>query len=189
MEAGKHEEGRAVIVYHVAITAAADYLTRREAHRAAHLARIVGLREQGLVIGGGPAPDGRRADIFYRVGQRGDLARLLEEDPYFTGGVWTAYAPRSFAQFLEPWELPPVVTDGSRRVAIVEGVAPDVEMASFALIEARGAGRLAFGGFFPEGETLAVMRQPDEEKALAILRDTGFWKPGTLRTRPLLHVL
>lgn len=178
-----------MIVYHVAVTAAEDYLQKREPVRQAHLDRIVTLRERGLVIGGGPAPDGGSADIFYRVDRPDGVRRLVEEDPYFTGGVWTAYAPRSFAQFLEPWELPPLVTDGSRAVTIVEGVTPDVEMASFALIEARGAGRMAFGGFFPGGETLALMHSADEAKALEELRATGLWDAASLRARPLLHVL
>jgi uncharacterized protein YciI len=178
-----------VIVYHVAIETAGDYVARREPHRRVHLDRLMALRGQGLVIGGGPSPDGRGADIFYRVQQSDDLRGLVETDPYFTGGAWSGYQSRSFAQFLEPWELPPLVTDGSRPVTIAEGVAPDVEMASFALIEARGAGRMAFGGFFPGGETLAVMRAPDADKALEELRASGFWEEGSLRGRPLLHVL
>ena len=178
-----------MIVCHVGITAAEDYLTRREAWRKAHLDRIVALRAEGLSIGGGPAPDGRTADLFYRVAQPGDVGRLVEEDPYFTGRVWTAYTVRSFSRFLEPWELPPVVIDGSRRATIVEGVALDVEMASFALIESRGAGRMAFGGFFPDGGTLALMRVSDPDEAVALLGKTGLWKPETLRARPLLHVL
>jgi uncharacterized protein YciI len=147
-----------VIVFHVAIETAGDYVTRREPHRRTHLERLMGLRAQGLVIGGGPSPDGRGADIFYRVQQPDDLRRLVEEDPYFTGGAWSGYRPRSFAHFL-------------------------------ALIEARGAGRMAFGGFFPGGETLAVMRAPDAAKALEELRASGFWQEGSLRARPLLHVL
>jgi uncharacterized protein YciI len=178
-----------VIVYHVGIAAAADYLTRREHHRKAHLDRIIALRTEGHCLGGGPAPDGRTADLFYRLDQPADVTRLVEEDPYFMGGVWTAYSARSFSQFLEPWELPPVVIDGSRRVTLVEGLTADVEMASFALIEARGAGRMAFGGFFPDGQTLALMRIQDPEAAVAVLRETGLWKPETLRARPLLHVL
>ena len=179
----------AVIVYHAGVTTAADYLTRREPHRTAHLERLTALRARGLCIGGGPAPDGLSADIFYRVEQPGDVTRLIEEDPYFTGGAWTAYRTRSFAQFLEPWELPPVVLDGSRLVTLVEGEAADPEMASFALIEARGAGRMAFGGFFPDGQTLALMRASDPDEAVASLGETGLWKPATLRGRPLLHVL
>jgi uncharacterized protein len=178
-----------MIVYHVAIDTAGDYVARREPHRRAHLERLMGLRAQGLVIGGGPSPDGRGADIFYRVPQPDDLRRLVEEDPYFTGGAWAGYRSRSFAQFLEPWELPPLVTDGSRPVMIAEGVAPDVEMASFALIEARGAGRMAFGGFFPDGRTLALMCSPDAAEATGWLADTGLWAAETLTARPLLYVL
>ena len=178
-----------MIVYHVGITAADDYLARRERHRKAHLDRIIALRADGLCLGGGPAPDGRTADLFYRVDQPADVLRIVEEDPYFTGGVWTDYHAQSFSQFLEPWELPSVVIDGSRRVTLVEGVTADVEMASFALIEARGAGRMAFGGFFPDGQTLALMRTPDPDDAVGALRETGLWKPESLRGRPLLHVL
>ncbi len=175
--------------WHVAITAAADYLTRREAHRRAHLDRILALREAGAVIGGGPAPEGKTADLFYRAGELDDITRLIEADPYFTGGVWTAYQPVAFAQFLEPWELPPLVTDGSRLVTIVEGDAADVDMASFALIEARGAGRMAFGGFFPGGRTLTLMRSADPAQAMGWLAETGFWRQGSLTARPLVHVL
>jgi uncharacterized protein YciI len=178
-----------MIVYHVAVRAAADYRTRREAHRKAHLERILGLRARGLCLGGGPAPDGQTADLFYRTDQPGDLTRLIEEDPYYTGGVWMSYEPRTFAQFLEPWELPPPVFDGSRQVTLVEGETPDTEMASFALIEARGAGRMAFGGFFAGGQTLCLMRTADPAQAVAQLDETGLWTSCTLRGRPLLHVL
>jgi uncharacterized protein len=178
-----------VIVCHVGITAAADYVTRREAYRQAHLDRIVALRARGFCVAGGPAPDGRTADLFYRAEQPGEVTRLVEEDPYFTGGVWAAYQVRSFSHFLEPWEQPPVVIDGSRRATLVEGLAIDVEMASFALIEARGAGRMAFGGFFADGETLALMRASDPDEAVAGLAETGLWKPETLRARPFLQVL
>jgi len=178
-----------VIVYHVAVTTAEDYVARREPYRAAHLQRLLVLREQRLCVGGGPSPDGRGVDLFYRVQQPDDITRLIEADPYFTGGAWTGYTPRSFTEFLEPWEVPPLVTDGSRKATLVEGEAPDVEMASFALIEARGAGRMAFGGFFPGGHTLALMRLSDPDAAVVALAETGFWKPETLRARALLHVL
>jgi uncharacterized protein len=178
-----------VIIYHVAITTADDYVHRRAGHRDAHLERLTELRRRGFVIGGGPAPDGTSVDIVYRVPQAADMTRLIEEDPYWTCGAWTTWQPRDFAQFLEPWEMPPVVTDGSRKATIVEGEAPDVEMASFALIEARGGSRMAFGGFFSGGATWALMRSPEADGALAEIAESGFWKAGSLRTRPLLHVL
>jgi hypothetical protein len=43
---------------------------------------------------------------------------------------------------------------------IVEGPVGNHDMAQFALIELRGAGRLAFGGFFDDGSTLAVVKTP-----------------------------
>ncbi len=178
-----------MLVYHAAITPAEDYLERRAPHRQAHLERIVGLRAQGLVIGGGPAPDGQTVDLFYRVTQPPEVVPLIEEDPYYLGKAWTAYTLRSFSQFIEPWELPPVVTDGSRQAVLVEGVALEPEMATFALIELRGAGRLQFGGFFEGGITLAFMKTADGGEALGWLAETGFWTRESLTARPLLHVL
>jgi uncharacterized protein YciI len=181
--------GHPVIVYHIRIATIAEYLTRRKAYRQANLEYLMGLRARGLIIGGGPAPDGRGADLFCRVDQPEDIGRLVEGSPFFANGLWTGYTPRSFSHFLEPWELSPPMPDESRTAMVVEGEADDVEMASFALIEARGAGRMAFGGFFPEGHTLALMRGDDPDDPIARLDETGLWKPGTLRSRPLLHVL
>jgi uncharacterized protein len=178
-----------MIVVHVAVTTAPDYLTRREPHRAAHIERLVQLRARGVVVAGGPGPDGRGADLFYRLRRPEDLAPIVEEDPYHKGGAWTGYTSRSFSQFVEPWEPAPVVLDGSRRVTVAEGPTSDADLAQLALVELRGAGRLLFGGFFDHGETLAVLRSADAAEATAWLTETGFWTPGRITTRPLLHVL
>jgi uncharacterized protein YciI len=178
-----------VIVFHIAITAAADYLTRREAHRRAHIERLQGLRAMGILIGGGPATDGATADLFYRLQQPAQLKHAIEEDPYWTGGVWTRYEPRSFAQFVEPWEMVPVVLDGSRQVTLVEGPVAEPDMAQFALIEMRGTGRMHLGGFFEDGQTWALMKTADAGEARGWFADTGFWKADALTARPFLHVL
>lgn len=178
-----------MIVVHIAITAADDYLTRRESHRRAHLERVQGLRAAGILIGGGPSLDGTTADLVYRLQQPGQVKPAMEEDPYWTGGVWTGYTPRSFSQFVEPWEMVPVVLDGSRRVTVVEGPTANHDMAQFALIEMRGSGRVHFGGFFPDGGTLAVAKTGDAEEALGWFRESGFWASAGLTARPLLHVL
>src|SRR5437773_283042 len=68
-----------VIVFHLAITTAEDYAAKREPHRRAHLERLQGLRAAGIVIGGGPAPDGRRVDIFYRLQQPGQVTPAVDE--------------------------------------------------------------------------------------------------------------
>ena len=112
----------------------------------------------------------------------------MEASPVYIDRLWASYAPRSFAQFLEPWELPPPRPDGSRPHAGGRG-APDVEMASFALIEARGGGRMPFGGFFPDGASLAVMTVADPAGAIAPLDASGLFTAGSLRARPLLHIV
>jgi uncharacterized protein len=178
-----------VIVFHIALTAADDYQTRREAHRRDHIGRLQGLRANNILIGGGPSADGRTADLFYRLQQPAQLKYAIEEDPYWTGGVWTRYEPKSFSQFVEPWEMVPVVLDGTRRLTIVEGPTAQHDMAQFALIEMRGAGRLAFGGFFEDGGTLAIAKTADPDEAIRWFTETTFWKPDSLTTRPWLHVL
>jgi uncharacterized protein YciI len=178
-----------VIVFHVAITTTEDYVAKREPHRRAHLERLQGLRAAGILIGGGPAPDGRSVDLFYRLQQAAQVVPAVEEDPYFLAGAWTGYTPRSFTHFVEPWEQVPMVLDGSRVATIVEGAVADEDMAQFALIEARGAGRLAFGGFFEGGRTLAIMKTPRADEALGWLADTTFWTRDTLTARSWLYVL
>jgi uncharacterized protein YciI len=176
-------------VYHATIAASEDYIERRAKHRQAHLERILGLRTQGLVVAGGPAPDGRMAELFYRAEQRSDVAQLIEEDPYYLAGAWTTYTLRAFTEFIEPLELPPMVTDGSRRASLVEGVALQVEQVRLALTRLRGAGRLGFGGFFAAGTTLTLLRTTDAAEAIGWLAETRFWEEEGLTARPFLYVL
>ena len=178
-----------MIVFHIAVTAAEDYQSRREAHRREHIARLQGFRATSILIGGGPAPDGKTADLFYRLQQPWQVKPAMEEDPYWTGGVWTGYTPRSFSHFVDPWELVPVVLDGSRVATIVEGPVADLDMAQIALVEMRGARKLAFGGILDSAQTVTVMNTTDAEEAKGWLGEHGFWDPATLTARPFLHVL
>ena len=86
-----------MIVFHIAVTAAADYLTRRERTGASTSARLQGLRANGILDRRRPSADGATADLFYRLQQPAQLKHAMEEDPYWTGGVWTRYEPRSLA--------------------------------------------------------------------------------------------
>jgi uncharacterized protein YciI len=178
-----------LIVFHIAVTAAPDSLTKREAHRRDHIARLQGLRANTILIGGGPSPDGKTADIFYRLQQPWQVKPAMEEDPYWVGGVWTKYEPRSFSHFVEPWEMVPVVLDGSRPATIVEGPVSDLDMAQIALVEMRGAGKLAFGGILDGGQTLVVMKTADGGEAKGWLEEHGFWESDKLTARPFLWVL
>lgn len=178
-----------MIVYHVLVQAADDYLTRREKYRHAHIQRIGGLREMGVVIAGGPAADGKTAELFYRLQQPSQLKLIVEEDPYWLGGVWTGYTARTFGNFVEPWEAPPVVLDGSRKTTIVEVPTLDPDMAQFALIEMRGAGRIQLGGFLEDGATLALVKTADGAQAREWFAESGFWKMDALAARSFVYVL
>ena len=178
-----------MIVYQIGVTTVDDYVSKREPHRRHHIERLQGLRAAGICLGGGPSVDGRTADIIYRLQQPGQIKHAMEEDPYWLGGVRTRYEPRSFTQFVEPWETIPVVLDGTRRATIVEGPVVQHDMAQFALIELRGAGRVHLGGFFEDGQTWALVKTADADEARGWFADTGFWKTDALTTRPLLHVL
>ena len=117
-----------MMVVHVGVTCSEDYLARREPHRHAHIQRLAGLRAASVLVAGGPDPDGHRVDLFYRVEDPRDVATLVEEDPYRRAGAWTGHATRPFGEFVEPWEAPPIVLDGTRRALIVEGPTADPEL-------------------------------------------------------------
>lgn len=171
--------------YHVSI--AAGPRAGAEAQERATIERLVRLRAEGVVIGAAAAPDGRRVELFCALEDPRHAARLVEPSPLFAHGVWTAYTSRCFERFLEPWAAPPV--DPARQATVIEGRATDLDMASFVLVEARGAGRLAFGGFFEDARTLALTRDADPAEALGWVAETGFWDEASLTARPVLHVL
>src|SRR2546430_5375596 len=104
---GLYSTGRAMIVYHVAITAAADYATRREAYRRSHIERLQGLRAAGILICGGPAPPGQTAHIFYPLPQPGERKNTIREGPHRGGGVRTRHQPRSLPPVVRPWGVGP----------------------------------------------------------------------------------
>jgi uncharacterized protein YciI len=69
-------------IYHVHFVCAPDYMARRLPFRPAHLKQLASLRDDGRVVAGGPEPDGRAANIFYRVVDRAELDRLLAENEF-----------------------------------------------------------------------------------------------------------
>ena len=66
-------------IYHVHFVCALDYMARRLPFRPAHLKQLKSLRDDGRVGAGGPEPDGRAANISYRVVDRAELDRLVIE--------------------------------------------------------------------------------------------------------------
>src|SRR5262245_65974693 len=107
-----------VTIYHVHFTCAPDYMARRLPFRPAHLKQLGALRDEKLVVAGGPEPDGTAANIFYRVTDRAELARLLDDNEFNKAGLFTASHPRAFGEFLDPIDRPPL--DAGLPAAIVE---------------------------------------------------------------------
>ena len=175
-----------VTVFHVAVTCREDYLTRRRAGRDAHRAQLDTWRSGGQLVGGGPAPDGRTVDLFWRARDADEVARLMAQDLFVIEGLWISYVSHPFTEFVEPAELPSI--DGSRQATIVEGRASDRVKARKALVDMRDAARIAFGGLFETGETLAVALTAETERARRWFTATKLWLPS-LSTRPFYYVL
>lgn len=167
-------------IYHVRFACAPDYLARRLPFRPAHLEQLVGLREDGRVVAGGPEPDGTAAHIFYRVSGRAELDALLEANEFNRAGLFAGSRPRVFAEFLEPLDRPPV--DAGLACTLVEGAPGDGGAAGRALAALQREGRAAFGGFFEDGAGLAVVRSGRPDEALYWLGKAGGWSaPFTAR--------
>jgi len=154
-----------------------------------HIERLQDLRARGNLIGGGPAPDGRTADVTYRAEDAGHVERLITEDPYWRGGVWKGHEVRPFSRFVDRLALPPVVLDGSRRLTVVEGGAGDPGRAEAALVTLRDGGRVEFGGVVDDGRTYALVRSAAEDEARRWLAESGAFDAAHLTSRPLLYVL
>ena len=177
----------AVTVFHVAVTCCDDYLTRRRSQRDAHHAQLDAWRTGGQLVGGGPAPDGRTVDLVWRARADDEVARLMAEDLFVIDGLWISWVLRSFTDFVEPLELPPI--DGSRQATLVEGRATDRAKARKALVDMRDAAKVAFGGIFESGDILALALTADAERARRWFAATTLWSPRRLSTRPLYYVL
>ena len=174
-------------IYHVHFTCAPDYNARRLPFRPAHLTQLASLREQARVVAGGPEPDGTAAHIFYRVAHQAELAGLLEENEFNRAGLFAAHHARAFADFLEPFDLPPL--DAGLQVSLVEGAPSDLARARAALAGLQERGLVAFGGFFEDGTGLAVVRCPDPDEAIEWLASAGGWEAAHLHARPWSQTL
>jgi uncharacterized protein YciI len=162
-----------VPVYHVRFTCAPDYMARRLPFRPAHLAQLVGLRDDGRVIAGGPEPDGGAAHIFYRVPGLAALDALLADNVFYGARLFVAHEVRAFIDVVLPLAaLPP---DAGLQVTLVEGSVSDWARASATLATLQRKDRVGFGGLFTDGTALAVVRSPDASEAIDWLARAGIF--------------
>ena len=161
----------AVPVYHVRFTCAPDYMARRLPFRPAHLAQLVGLRDDGHVIASGPEPDGGAAHIFYRVPELAALNALLADNVFYDAKLFVAHDARAFTDIVLP--LATLPADVGLKVTLVEGRVSDWARASAALVTLQRQERVGFGGRFADGTALAVVRSPKGSEAIQWLTQAG----------------
>lgn len=167
-------------VYHVRFTCAPDYMARRLPFRPAHLSQLVGLRDDGRVIAGGPEPDGGAAHIFYRVADPGALDALLADNVFYGAKLFVAHDVRTFTDVLLP--LAPLPEDAGLQVTLVEGSVSDWGPAAAALATLQRQDRVGFGGRFADGTALAAVRSSTAVEAIEWLARAGAFS-GALTAR------
>ena len=91
-----------------------DYLTRRAAHRKAHLEHALRAVARGeLVLGGALAGPADAAILLFRCGSTGPVETFAREDPYVRNGVvkswrvreWTTVVGKDAATPVSPESL------------------------------------------------------------------------------------
>lgn len=76
-----------VLIYHYV----EDYMARRDAFRAEHLARIGKAVEAGRILGAGVLPEGPRALLVFYAESREEVCAFAEGDPYYKAGLIASY--------------------------------------------------------------------------------------------------
>jgi uncharacterized protein YciI len=155
-------------------------MARRLPFRPAHLAQLVGLRDDGRVIAGGPEPDGGAAHIFYRVAGAAALDALLADNVFYGAKLFVAHEIRAFADVLLP--LAPLPADAGLQVTLVEGGVIDWGRAAAALATLQRQDRVGFGGRFADGTALAAVRSSTAAEAIEWLARAGIFT-GALTAR------
>ncbi len=75
-----------------------DAVGKREPYRAEHLSRLQALKDEGKVVTIGPTKDVKMLFGVLEVEDEAEARRLIEEDPYWTGGIWTGYELHEWIQ-------------------------------------------------------------------------------------------
>ncbi|MEE8219536.1 MAG: YciI family protein [bacterium] len=75
-----------------------DAVEKREPYRAEHISRLQALKDEGKVVTIGPTKDVKMLFGVLEVEDEAEARRLIEEDPYWTGGIWTGYELHEWIQ-------------------------------------------------------------------------------------------
>jgi uncharacterized protein YciI len=80
---------------------------RIAATRPTHRDYLLGLKSQGKVALAGPVPDDSGGLIVYEADTQEAVEKLIREDPFCTGGVFTSWTIRPWNLILANWDLLP----------------------------------------------------------------------------------
>lgn len=93
-------------VFLIEATYAPDAAEARAPFRARHLARIVELRDAGIVIEAGAYSDVSASILLVRAVDAEAAAEVARQDVYMRNGVWVELRVRPFGRVCRPDELP-----------------------------------------------------------------------------------
>lgn len=74
--------------------------------RARHLARILELRDRGVIVEAGALGDMSASVLLVRAPDAEAAAAIAREDAYLAAGVWVEIRVRPFGRVVRPAELP-----------------------------------------------------------------------------------
>ena len=93
-------------IYIVEATYAPDASTTRRPVRAEHLARVIELREAGILLEAGGFADVSSALLLFRTASAEEALAICREDIYTRCGVWVELRARPWGRVVGVEELP-----------------------------------------------------------------------------------
>jgi uncharacterized protein YciI len=85
-------------IWLVDATYAPDAAETRKPFRAEHLARLMELRDAGVVIEAGAFPDVSASVVLLRAASEADALAICRDDVYMRNGVWVDVRARPFGR-------------------------------------------------------------------------------------------
>ncbi len=73
-------------------------IEKRTPFRQAHLDGLAQQKEQGILVTLGPTKDNTQVFGIYDAPDEATVKELIENDPYWQNGIWTAYEVKEWIQ-------------------------------------------------------------------------------------------
>ncbi len=76
----------------------ADVINQRVPYRDAHLAGLAQQKADEILVTLGPTQDLTKVFAIYDANDEQQVRQLIESDPYWANGIWTAYEVKEWIQ-------------------------------------------------------------------------------------------